>query len=192
MYIFKAQQTIIAKNGLSSKSFNWTFYVFLIYSFKIWCTLQERILSSTSSSKLLINDFILNMIMISTLLFVPGKVTWMIHSCLTQKYTYLRNFFHTKCAWNSSAQTCGTSVLLLAGQYTNHKWKQHNAFPFPTHTVDYSKSSDTCSESAGEAENESWAFPGSAHTHTVVFGYVPFVEKKGCRIIEGMDGWAVS
>ncbi len=39
-------------------------------------------------------------------------------------------------------------------------------FPFPTRTVDYSKSSDTCSESAGEAENESWAFPGSAHTHT--------------------------
>ncbi len=65
-----------------------------MYSFKILSTLQVRILSSTSSSKLLINDFILNMIMISTLLFVPGKVTWMIHLCLTQKYTYLDNFFH--------------------------------------------------------------------------------------------------
>ncbi len=28
--------------------------------------------------------------MISTLLFVPGKVTWMIH----KKYTYFHNFFH--------------------------------------------------------------------------------------------------
>lgn len=127
------------------------------------------------------------MITISTLLFVPANAMWMIHSCLTQKYTYFHNLFHSNmCSvWNASAQTCGTS---RHGCWQHNKqisiWKQHNAFPLALCTVDYSKSSDTCSESEGEAENESQAFPGSAHTHWGFFLFSGFES-------ESWKGWRV-